>query len=94
MPHELRGLTEQSPEFYTQLAVAGLVLFVVVVAFAYYLHRKHAHLLKPAPREFAGELCLASDENEAARLIRDQRGRMRTSADHRPSGPHCKGQFM
>lgn len=49
MPHELRGLTEQSAEFYAQLAVAGLVLFVVVVAAAYYLHRKHAHLLKPRP---------------------------------------------
>lgn len=51
MPHELRGLHEQSAEFYAQLAVAGLVLLVVVLAFAYYLHRKHAHLLKPrAPR--------------------------------------------
>ncbi len=45
MAHELRGLEHQSPEFYVQLLVAGLAFAVVVVAFAYYLHRKHAHLL-------------------------------------------------
>jgi hypothetical protein len=51
MPHELRGIEHQSAEFYTQLFTAGLVFAVVVLAFAYYLHRKHGHLLKRPPHD-------------------------------------------
>ena len=54
MAHELRGLEHQSAEFYTQLFTAGLVFAVVVAAFAYYLHRKHRHLLKRPPQAKPG----------------------------------------
>lgn len=55
MPHELKGLHLQSHEYFTQLLLADLVLLVVVVAFVYYLHRKHAKLTKP-PRAKGGAL--------------------------------------
>lgn len=54
MTHPLRGLNEQSAEFYAQLAVAGLVMFVAIVGLAFYLQRKHAHLLKPRPPRVSG----------------------------------------